>query len=592
MALNRLEIGTKCVVRSTGESGTIKQIYFYPTKYELEFSDGRIEHIGSKDLEINGIVQESAVLQTSTVPKRGIGESWSTWVPFKSESLVRHHFSTNKEIMWETLISLDMYNVWFYGIQRALPISDNKRYVHRYSFNQMDMKPGSMFKARVSTLAPYFKCKIMTMEKEKKFGFYFRSSPLLEEYVLFTIEESDLGVWLTCERKSSGPFSVLSQFNWPKKSKILQSLDEIIPKIEQKTDLTEDTSAINQAQVSIAGGIDALSKEDLVAYLVNKGMDGDMATVNDCKSKVARGKAKAMMVKIKRGTVERPPMPEIPQAGAAPAATGGGVDALSKEDLVAYLVNKGMDGDMATVNDCTNKVARAKAKAMMVKIKRGTVERPPMPEIPQAGAAPAATGGGVDALSKEDLVAYLVNKGMDGDMATVNDCTNKVARAKAKAMMVKIKRGTVERPPMPEIPQAGAAPAATGGGVDALSKEDLVAYLVNKGMDGDMATVNDCTNKVARAKAKAMMVKIKRGTVERPPMPEIPQAGAAPAATGGGVDALSKEDLVAYLVNKGMDGDMATVNDCTNKVARAKAKAMMVKIKRGTVERPPMPEIQ
>ena len=63
---------------------------------------------------------------------------------------------------------------------------------------------------------------------------------------------------------------------------------------------------------------------------------------------------------------------------------------------------------------------------------------------------------------------------------------------------------------------------ATGGGVDALSKEDLVAYLVNKGMDGDMATVNDCTNKVARAKAKAMMVKIKRGTVE------IPQAGAAP----------------------------------------------------------------
>ena len=87
MALNRLEIGTKCVVRSTGESGTIKQIYFYPTKYELEFSDGRIEHIGSKDLEIDGIVQESAVLQTSTVPKRGIGESWSTWVPFKSKAL-------------------------------------------------------------------------------------------------------------------------------------------------------------------------------------------------------------------------------------------------------------------------------------------------------------------------------------------------------------------------------------------------------------------------------------------------------------------------------------------------------------------------
>jgi hypothetical protein len=36
-----------------------------------------------------------------------------------------------------------------------------------------------------------------------------------------------------------------------------------------------------------------------------------------------------------------------------------------------------------------------------------------------------------------------------------------------------------------------------------------------------MATVNECTNKVARAKAKAMMVKIKRGQVEKPPMPEV-----------------------------------------------------------------------
>ena len=48
-----------------------------------------------------------------------------------------------------------------------------------------------------------------------------------------------------------------------------------------------------------------------------------------------------------------------------------------------------------------------------------------------------------------------------------------------------------------------------------------MAYLVNNGIDGDMATVNECTNKVARAKAKAMMVKIKRGQVEKPPMPEV-----------------------------------------------------------------------
>ena len=63
----------------------------------------------------------------------------------------------------------------------------------------MDMKPGSMFKARVSTLAPYFKCKIMTMEKEKKFGFILEAR-LFGRICVFTIEESDIGVWLTCER--------------------------------------------------------------------------------------------------------------------------------------------------------------------------------------------------------------------------------------------------------------------------------------------------------------------------------------------------------------------------------------------------------
>ena len=67
MALNRIDIGTKCTVLATGETGVVKQIYFYPTKYELEFSNGRIEHIGSKDLSIEGVTQD--------VPKLKIPES-------------------------------------------------------------------------------------------------------------------------------------------------------------------------------------------------------------------------------------------------------------------------------------------------------------------------------------------------------------------------------------------------------------------------------------------------------------------------------------------------------------------------------------
>ena len=51
------------------------------------------------------------------------------------------------------------------------------------------------------------------------------------------------------------------------------------------------------------------------------------------------------------------------------------------------------------------------------------------------------------------------------------------------------------------------------------NKEKLIAELVNKGLDGDMDAVNACEDKMIRAKAKAMIVKVGKGTAERPPMP-------------------------------------------------------------------------
>ncbi|MBI88922.1 MAG: hypothetical protein CMG60_02445, partial [Candidatus Marinimicrobia bacterium] len=53
------------------------------------------------------------------------------------------------------------------------------------------------------------------------------------------------------------------------------------------------------------------------------------------------------------------------------------------------------------------------------------------------------------------------------------------------------------------------------------SKDRLIAELVNKGLDGDMDAVNACEDKMVRAKAKAMILKVNKGTVERPPMPEV-----------------------------------------------------------------------
>ena len=52
-------------------------------------------------------------------------------------------------------------------------------------------------------------------------------------------------------------------------------------------------------------------------------------------------------------------------------------------------------------------------------------------------------------------------------------------------------------------------------------KEKLIVELVNKGLDGDMDSVNNHEDKIVRAKAKAMIMKVKKGTVDRPPMPEL-----------------------------------------------------------------------
>ena len=434
MILNRIDLGTPCTVRATGEKGILKKIYFYPTKFEIEFSEGIIEHYTSTDLEFGGISQPEAKLKISPIPENGIGEQWTFWKPFKGESIVKQHFNTSKEIIWEILTSLDMYNVWFFGIQRALPIIDIDRYVHRYSFTHFDLKPGSYFKIRPKTIAPYFKCQINSVEKEKKFGFKFKNTPFTSEYIEFIIEESDSGVWVTCRRASNGLFSFINQFNWSSKSLMLQKLDSIVPKIDLNPE-TNDTN--NDNNTNHYGGF--LSKQDYIDYAINMGVEGNLDFVNAILDKPIRGMAKAGIVKSKR-TGLIPPKPDIPKDGGVSEPnnqTNSGLSALSNDEIVSYLVNKGIDGDMDTVNNYSGKIQRGKAKAMIVKIKRGAIERPAMPEINEVLEATPDS-----AEDDQQIMARLITKGIEGDMDEINNLTNKVLRGKIKAAIIKTKRGS------------------------------------------------------------------------------------------------------------------------------------------------------
>ena len=146
-----------------------------------------------------------------------------------------------------------------------------------------------------------------------------------------------------------------------------------------------------------------------------------------------------------------------------------------------------------------------------------------MPDLSQA--APASVQSNTE-LSQEQTIALVVNNSLDGNNDPLNAIEDKVTRGKAKALLVKIKRGTVERPPMPDL-SSSVEPSNAPEGAE-LSPDQVFAIAVNKGADGDMEAVNAIEDRVTRGKAKALLVKIKRGSAEVPPMPNILSSEKAP----------------------------------------------------------------
>ena len=142
-----------------------------------------------------------------------------------------------------------------------------------------------------------------------------------------------------------------------------------------------------------------------------------------------------MLVKIKKGIVERPPMPEVSFAPQSNSSTNSAE--LTPEQIFAIAVNKAVEGDMEAVNAIDDKVTRGKAKALLVKIKRGTAEAPPMPDLSAPNNEPIISE---ESETDEQLMERLIAEGLKGNMEEINSLDNKVLRGKIKAAIVKAKR--------------------------------------------------------------------------------------------------------------------------------------------------------
>ena len=299
---------------------------------------------------------------------------FSYFSPFYAESIVTHEYLSSPESVWRSLTNLDSYQSWFPKIKRLLPDGDSDRYVHQFSFSQFSLLPGSKLLLRPNSISPFYKGRVVVVDQNERISFDLRFNPFLREYVDFSLKAEPYGTSVVCKRSTKGLFSVL--FLWGmsnSKSKILENLGFYIP-LDIKKDIEKDVGVVN-AQTAEGSNAGFASQADHVAYLVNLALDGDDEPLNAVDNKVIRGKAKAMIVKINRGSIDRPPMPTASTSApttSPPKETAEGKETSpeGEQDLIDRLVVDGVEGKMDEINALENKVLRGKIKAAVVKQKR------------------------------------------------------------------------------------------------------------------------------------------------------------------------------------------------------------------------------
>ena len=359
----------------------------------------------------------------------------SFYRPFYAESSVSHEFLSTPTAVWKTLTTLDSYSSWFPQISRLLPDVKTQRYVHQFSFDQFRLMPGAKLLLRPNSWSPLYQSRVVVVDENKEISFDLKYNPFFREYVVFALEPQPYGTTVTCRRTSRGLFSFLSLWGLSNtKSKILDNLGYFIPDETTKEGGQENNGATAQAPI--------LSREATIAQAVQAGLDGNMDLINAIPDKPTRGLAKATLIQTKRKGGALPEhlqkaLSEAPTVVPTKQQSEGASPFSNQEEQIAYLVNLTLDGNDETLNAVQDKVIRGKTKAMLAKIKRGALERPPMPE---ASAEPAPEASLEEQENEEQLIIRLVKAGVEGNMDETNSLDNKVLRGKIKSAIAKEKR--------------------------------------------------------------------------------------------------------------------------------------------------------
>ncbi len=361
----------------------------------------------------------------------------SFYRPFYAESSISHEYLSTPVAVWKTLTALDGYSSWFPQVSRLLPDVNTQRYVHKFSFDQFPLVPGARFLLRPNSWSPFYHSRIVVVDENKEISFDLKYNPFFREYVVFSLKPQSYGTTVTCVRTSRGLFSFLSLWGFSNtKSKMLENLGFFISDETKTEDENEKNGATDQ--------VSFLSRDATIAQAVQAGLDGNMDLINAIADKPTRGLAKATLIQTKRKGGALPEhlkkaLSEAPAVVPAKKQSEGASPFSNQGEHIAYLVNLTLDGNDEALNAVPDRVIRGKAKAMLAKIKRGALERPPIPETSSKPAI--STENNIEEQeSDEQLITRLVKAGVDGNLDEINALENKVLRGKIKSAIVKEKR--------------------------------------------------------------------------------------------------------------------------------------------------------
>ena len=221
MSLHQIQTGTQVTIRSTGDSGLIKEVFYFPTMYNVEMKNGEVEKFTTHQIEIDGIQRENpGIIEEANLNTLDSGKSYDLGL-FNVKTVVWQEISAQKTEIWKRLISLKDYHLWYPGIQRILPLNDMGRYVHQYSFDQFNLKPGSHIRTRSNSLLPFLNGRIVDIKNEELFSLSLKINPLLNELVKFELNKKDDKVLLSCTRSYQGLFSLLGYLGFHKNTSLL-----------------------------------------------------------------------------------------------------------------------------------------------------------------------------------------------------------------------------------------------------------------------------------------------------------------------------------------------------------------------------------